>query len=130
MEDYIAPDLALATLLPKRLTLEDMFHVCGEQEKYSLEDVMRIQKKQYRVTEYLSKRDLPDGYSPRKMLEILQDRARYLVQRGSTLNNPHIPARFFKDWQKITTNHADELRRRVRETLHSAANADATAQAT
>lgn len=130
MEAYIAPDLALATLLPKRLTLEDMFHVCGKKEKYSLEDVMRIQKKQYRKTEYLSKRDLPDGYSPLKMLEILQDRARYLVQRGSTLNNPHIPGRFFKDWQKITTNHADELRRRVRETLHSAANADATPQAT
>ena len=40
--------------------------------------------------------DNATGYTPLKMLEILKLRAIYLNQRGSTLNNPHIPSSFFQ----------------------------------
>jgi hypothetical protein len=42
--------------------------------------------------------DETDGYTPEKMLEILKLRAIYLNQRGSTLNNPHIPKSFFANF--------------------------------
>lgn len=43
--------------------------------------------------------DDADGYTPAKMLEILKLRAIYLNQRGSTLNNPHIPKSFFANFR-------------------------------
>jgi len=57
--------------------------------------------------------DVDGGYSPTRMLEILSDRAKYLIERGSTLNNPHIPARYFNGWEEITQNHAQRLRQLV-----------------
>lgn len=34
--------------------------------------------------------DVPEGYSPERMLLMLRERSRYLLERGSTRNNPHI----------------------------------------
>jgi orotate phosphoribosyltransferase-like protein len=62
--------------------------------------------------------DLFQGYSSERMLSILKDRCRYLIERGSTLNNPHIPASYFRDWERITENHAQRLRELVAEALH------------
>ncbi|WP_293079190.1 hypothetical protein [Okeania sp. SIO3B5] len=61
--------------------------------------------------------DLEFGYSPERMLSILRDRCQYLIERGSTLNNPHIPASYFKNWERITTNHAQRLRELVIENI-------------
>jgi len=54
--------------------------------------------------------DLDNGYSPERMLDILKDRAEYLMKRGSTLNNPHIPESYYGDFPKITNDHAKTLR--------------------
>lgn len=51
------------------------------------------------------------------MLEILRDRCRYLIKRGATLNNPHIPGSYFENWEKITEHHAERLRELVRDTV-------------
>ena len=61
--------------------------------------------------------DLDGGYSPERMLSILKDRCQYLIERGSTLNNPHIPASYFQGWERITTNHAQRLRELVAQAL-------------
>lgn len=61
--------------------------------------------------------DLTSGYSPERMLSILQDRCQYLIEKGSTLNNPHIPASYFNGWEKITKNYAQRLRELVAEAL-------------
>lgn len=82
-----------------------------------LNDAQALHKKQYTREQYLEKMDLDSGYSPSIMLAILQDRCKYLIQRGSTLNNPHIPASYFKGWEAIKTNHAQRLREMVKETL-------------
>ncbi|MEM7533139.1 MAG: hypothetical protein AAF639_13245 [Chloroflexota bacterium] len=112
-KQYISTNFWLATLLPEKLTLSDLYHICGEKLVYTYDDARAIQKNQYNKSHYISLQDVEDGYSPTRMLEILSDRAKYLIERGSTLNNPHIPARYFEGWEEITQNHAKRLRELV-----------------
>lgn len=95
-----------------------MYKVIGQKEKYTLEDAKSLQKKQYQLSEYKKKMDLEDGYSPERMLEIFKDRGSYLVKRGATLNNPHIPESYFRGWEQITQNHPIRLRELVREAIN------------
>jgi len=113
-ELYIRPDFMLAELISKKLDLDDMCQVLEEKGKYTYEDAKRLQKMQYKKKKYLALQDLDKGYSPERMLEILKDRAKYLVERGSTLNNPHIPFSYFKGWTEITENHSEQLREMVK----------------
>ncbi|MGB3513177.1 MAG: hypothetical protein WBA93_28980 [Microcoleaceae cyanobacterium] len=94
-----------------------LYEVIGKKEVYTLEDAQSLQKRQYTIQEYRNKMDLKFGYSPERMLSILTDRCEYLIERGSTLNNPHIPASYFQGWEQITTNHAQHLRELVTETI-------------
>jgi hypothetical protein len=112
--NYIASDLKLASLSSDNLQLDDMYSVLGKKVSYSYEDARSIQKMQYKKDEYISLQDVNDGYSPSRMLEIMKDRVTYLIQRGSTLNNPHIPLKYFSEWPEITENHAEQLRTFVR----------------
>lgn len=112
-EAYIAPDFALAELAPLNLNLQAMYKIVGKKKFYTYEDAKRIQKRQYSKTTYLALQDLESGYSPNRMLEIIRDRANYLMKRGSTLNNPHIPLSYFKNWLEITKDHAAILRQLV-----------------
>ena len=114
-EEYIKPDFQLAKIASKNLTLEDLYMVLGEKESYSLKDAQSIQKRQYSSNKYIKLQDVTDGYSKDRMLDILKDRATYLMERGSTLNNPHIPGSYFKDWEEITENHAAKLRKMVKD---------------
>lgn len=116
-EAYIRPDFMLATLAPNRLTKDDMFQVLGEKDIYTLEDARTLHKRQLRMQEYTARQDVLGGYSQDRMLEIFRDRARYLIERGSTLNNPHIPASYFVGWPQIRSDHAATLVRMVREAL-------------
>lgn len=77
-------------------------------------------KKQWTAAQYREQSDLPDGYSLQRMTEILQQRARYVILRGATLNNPHIERRFFERFDKINDEHAMRLRELVRSYVSSA----------
>lgn len=114
-EKYIAPDFKLAKLVPSKINLEDMYRIIGKKDVYTYDDAKGIQKMQYKKEQYLQLQDLEQGYSPKRMLEIVKDRAQYLIERGSTLNNPHIPFTYFDGWTEITKNHAKLLRIMVRE---------------
>lgn len=116
-EAYILSDYKLAQIAPELLTIDILYEIIGEKDLYTLEDAKSIQKKQYTAQQYRAKMDLPNAYSPQKMLAILKDRCRYLIERGSTLNNPHILASYFQGWEQITTNHAQRLRELVRDAL-------------
>ena len=62
--------------------------------------------------------DISNGYSKEVMLDIYRDRINYLIKRGSTLNNPHIPGSYFKNWStKIDSDHAKKLNRFVQQAL-------------
>ncbi|UCV01008.1 hypothetical protein [Acidovorax radicis] len=94
IEAKISIDFKLALWASRRLLVEDLYEVCGEQESYSIEDAKRLHKQQWTADEYQAALDLVvDGkprISPQRMLEILQLRLQYIAQRGATLNNPHI----------------------------------------
>jgi hypothetical protein len=57
----------------------------------------------------------------------MQQRARYVILRGSTLNNPHIPKKFFASFEKIVEEPAARLRELVRDYLNTESNEAATA---
>jgi len=114
-EKYIAPDFKLAKLVPAKINFEDMYRIIGKKDVYTYGDAKSIQKMQYKKKQYIQLQDLEQGYSPKRMLEIVKDRAQYLIERGSTLNNPHIPFTYFDGWTEITKNHAEQLRIMVRE---------------
>lgn len=94
IEAKILIDFKLALLASRRLTLADLFDVCGQQETYSLEDAKRLHKQQWTADEYAAALDVDRGAERRisqtKMLEILQLRSKYIAERGATLNNPHV----------------------------------------
>lgn len=116
-EAYILSDYKLAQLAPELLTMDILYEIFGQKEVYTSEDARSLQKKQYTTQQYREKMDLTQGYSPERMLSILKDRCRYLIERGSTLNNPHILASYFQGWEQITDNHAQRLRTLVSEAL-------------
>lgn len=93
-EAKIQIDFRLAALASKRLTVFDLFEVCGEKPAYTVEDAKRLHKQQWTASEYTAALDMQLDGQPRisqpRMLEILQLRARYIAERGATLNNPHI----------------------------------------
>jgi hypothetical protein len=94
-----------------------MYQIIGRKDIYTYDDAKEIQKMQYKKEQYLQLQDLPQGYSRKRMLEIVKDRAQYLIERGSTLNNPHIPFNYFEGWAEITDNHAKQLRIMVQKYL-------------
>lgn len=116
-KQYILNDFRIADVLRRNLSLEDMYEIIGRKDKYTLEDAKFLQKKQYKVSEYRRMMDLRGGYSPERMLKMFKDRGSYLVKRGSTLNNPHIPESYFKGWEQITKDHPIRLRELVREAI-------------
>ena len=123
IERYIAPDFAIGERIGQRLTLEDLHIICGDKPEYSLEDAQVLYKRQWNVDMYRARMDRPNGYTPERMLEILRLRAQYLNARGSTLNNPHIPKRFFADFsgRLIDVQHTEvqEIATLTRETIRS-----------
>ncbi|MBZ0206670.1 MAG: hypothetical protein K8H89_10115 [Flavobacteriales bacterium] len=112
VEGYIGTDFQIGELAAKKMTRADLSVICGEKKVYSLEDAKRLYKKQWKLEEYRNAMDHADGYSPERMLEILRQRAQYLMDRGATLNNPHIPKSFLKRFgdQLITHEHASRIR--------------------
>ena len=109
VERYIGPDFAIGDRIFHRLTLEDLHIICGERDVYSLEDAKSLHKRQWSKDRYFGEMDTEDGYSPEKMLQILKLGSRYLINRGATLNNPHIPKKFFSEFQDRMVNVQNEV---------------------
>lgn len=112
--EYIRRDFEMAQLVPGLITMDVMVSIIGAKDRYTLEDAKRLQKAQFTAAEYNARMDLDAAYSPERMLEIFKERAKYLIERGSTLNNPHIAAEYFQNWPSIRRDHAVSLRDHVR----------------
>jgi hypothetical protein len=118
MASYIAPDVALAECVPRLIDDEILTNVVGDGEDFGYENAKLLLKNQIKRQGYRDAADLPgERYSREAMLEILQERCRYVIERGSTLNNPHISASYFAGWERIERNHAARLRELVIEAL-------------
>jgi hypothetical protein len=111
--NYIKADFQLSKILSKKISLDDMYLILGKKEKYTYADAKKLHKMQYKKAEYLDMMDIQNGYSPERMVKILKDRSEYLMNRGSTLNNPHIPKGYFDSFTKITKKHAETLRKMI-----------------
>ncbi len=124
IESYIFPDYKISEIASSHLTLDDLYAICGEKDIYSLDDAKRIHKKQWKVEDYTNEMDITGGYSPERMLRILQLRLKYISERGATLNNPHITKSFLArfDAQRIFKNHAAEIRKKFDSYLRRAGN--------
>ena len=122
--NYIKADFELAQQVPELITPSVMYSILGEKAVYSAADAKRLHKAQYSSARYKELMDLTEpggkgkmkkvGYSPNRMLQILKDRAKYVIERGATLNNPHIPASYIANWKEITEDHAIRLREFVK----------------
>jgi len=118
IENKILIDFTLAGRASMKLEMDDLFDVCGEQHTYSRDDAKRLHKNQWSAEQYDSALDVTiDGHrriSQVRMLEILQLRAKYIAERGATLNNPHITSsflsRFYGSDREITGNWAERIR--------------------
>lgn len=118
MAAYIAPDIVLADTVPDLLDDEILSAVLSEAEGFAYEDAHQLMKNQYTRQDYRDAADLPrERYSRAAMLKMLRSRSRYVIERGSTLNNPHISASYFTGWERIERNHAARLRELVVEAL-------------
>jgi hypothetical protein len=117
--EYIRLDFEMAGLIPDLITGDVMSSIIGSKDVYTISDARKLHKQQYTAAEYRVRMDRPDGYSYARMLEIFRDRARYVMKRGATLNNPHIPAAYFSSWPTIESDHAVQLRALVRDWLAS-----------
>ena len=95
MEKYIALDVELAECVPSLVTEQMLIDIVGDKAVYTLENAFRIQKRQLTTPQYRSRMDLQGGFSKSVMLQLLRERCQYLIERGATLNNPHINAQYF-----------------------------------
>lgn len=102
----------LVSILPKGVTEGSLVRELGDKDIYSLAEIKVLLKKKWRNAMI---RDVAPGYTKQRMLAILQERAKYLLARGATLNNPHISKKFFEGFEKITANHAMRVREMVAE---------------
>jgi hypothetical protein len=112
--NYIKADFQVAKHVPANIDLDTMYEILGKKAIYTKADARKLHKNQMSAAQYTEAQDLDEGYSPDRMLKIFKDRARYVIERGSTLNNPHIPAKFLAAWPEISSNHAAELRNHVK----------------
>lgn len=117
-EEYIRTDYKLAEIIHQKLALKEMYKLVGKKRKYTYEDAKKLHKNQLKKEQYIELMDLDLGYSPEKMLSLLHRRINYLMLRGYTLNNPHIPNRFVKAGFKIEKNFKSALRKLVKQNLN------------
>lgn len=114
-EEYVRPDYVLGQRAPEKIDDADLTEVVGPGSEFSLADARRIMKNQWTARQYADNADL-DGnrYSREAMLALLRQRCGYVIRRGATLNNPHIPEKYLSDRvDPITKDHAAVVRQRV-----------------
>ncbi|GAA3609756.1 hypothetical protein GCM10022223_27290 [Kineosporia mesophila] len=118
-ENYIKTDLLFAQQPEALVSSEVVVEVLGDKQSFAMEDAERIMKKQWTKFQYKQNADLPEGrYSRDRMVDLLRERCSYVIRRGATLNNPHIPGKYLSErLEPITRDHAATLRLSVREYL-------------
>ena len=110
IEEYIRPDFKLIDLIIPDIKIEALHSLLGNKEYYSFAEVKKLQKMQInkhksRYQSYIDKNH--KGIPKEKMLIVLQDRCKYLMHRGSTLNNPHIPKNYIELNGHKVENHKE-----------------------
>jgi hypothetical protein len=127
IDDKVRPDYILAERSAGNLTLEDLAAVCGSKPAYSIEDAKRLHKRQWSAEQYAKAPDIVVAGKPmisaQGMLAILRLRAKYISERGATLNNPHIEKGFLSQFLatefEVRTDQAASIRNLARKYIES-----------
>ncbi|MCX5279112.1 hypothetical protein [Streptomyces sp. NBC_00198] len=127
-ERYVLPDIEAAEHAMRGIRADSVINLLGEKEFYTKEDAKWIMKNQWKAVQYIEAADLSVGkeirYSLDRMVELMRERTYYVMSRGATLNNPHIPLSYISSLPKITTEPAITLRHLVRSYLESTSSTD------
>jgi hypothetical protein len=130
IEEKIRPDFRIAELASRRLTLADLADICGAKDAYDIADAKKLHKRQWTDAQYREAPDITVGgramLSPARMLEILQLRAKYVAERGATLNNPHIDKGFLKQYFDSRFEVRDNQAAAIREIARAYMEAEPT----
>ena len=127
-EAEIGIDHRIAQRVSLRLTEADLVEVCGGKPHYTIEDAKRVLRQQWTSEQYQQAPDMVSDEVPvlsrAAMLDVLRLRARYIAERGATLNNPHVPkaflAPFFGTSREVGSEWAARIRGIANEWLDSA----------
>lgn len=116
-QDYLAPDLLLTEMVPELIDDWVMERVLGDKDVYTFADLRRLVKDHWNakagqglLNRYVANADVRRAsraadclYSREMALEAVRDRARYLLARGSTVNNRKISRAYvLEHCQEIT----------------------------
>ena len=118
---YLLTDLQLAEFIPGTVGEEAVTRIFGEQQEFSYSEINKLIKNEWnanqakglpnRYVEYADIRQVKNKtsdniYSRAAALQAARDRVAYLLNRGATVNNRKIPA-------KYVTEHCAELNKRA-----------------
>lgn len=94
IEQKIAVDFNIAQRATGALDFDDLRAVCGHADSYTVAQAKAVLRQQRTAEQYLVGADIEiagqRSYSPQAMPTVLRERARYIAERGATLNNPHL----------------------------------------
>jgi hypothetical protein len=105
---YLEPDILLSNLIPSKVDAEAVTVLFGDKERISYSEMHKVMKDSWnakasagRPDLYALNADINRGkarkdhlYSRDAALKAARDRAAYLLDRGSTVNNRKIPCRY------------------------------------
>lgn len=127
-EEYVRPDVELAEDAMRGISADSVIRLLGEKEFYTKAEAKWVMKNQWSAARYAEEADLvvgnEVGYSLDRMVALMGERCRYVMSRGATLNNPHIPLGYIEKLPKITEEPAMNLRLLVRDYLEKASSTD------
>ncbi len=117
LEAKILPDFEIAKRASHYLELQDLYAICGQKPAYTIEEAKKLHKMQWSAQQYKVALDIvvddKQMISAAGMLKILRLRAKYIAERGATLNNPHISKSFLQRFSSahVTSDWAATIRR-------------------
>lgn len=111
-EQDIRRGLSISDMLVERIDIKMVEETFGNKKIYSYDDAVFVFKGLYTTKEYNKLKDCKDGYSKKRMLEMFKEHNKMYLYRGSSLNNPKIPKKYYSHW-KIVTNRK-ELKEAIR----------------
>lgn len=127
---YVLPDVILGREISRKVTPDIVRKIFdGREDPFSVDDAKWVMKNQWKAHQYAAAADEAGTYSMEKMVEILRERCAYVMARGSTLNNPHIPGSYIERLPLLDEDEpAGSLRSLVRLYFASASATDAATE--
>lgn len=111
MEDDINRGLVSSRYLVKKIEMDLVYEIFDKKEFYTIKDAKYVFKNLYTIKQYKKLIDYKTGFSPKRMLKMLKRHNMYYLRKGSWINNPKIPKKYYEKWIKIDSNYENTLKK-------------------